>query len=45
LDYYIHPQAFLESKSVGKGTRIWAFAHVLPTIGNPARVVRRLEEE
>lgn len=26
----IHPQALCESESVGDGTRIWAFAHVLP---------------
>jgi UDP-2-acetamido-3-amino-2,3-dideoxy-glucuronate N-acetyltransferase len=26
----IHPQALCESRSVGYGTRIWAFAHVLP---------------
>ena len=27
---YIHPQALNESRNVGPGTRIWAFAHVLP---------------
>ncbi len=27
---YIHPNAIVESKNIGKGTRIWAFAHVLP---------------
>jgi len=27
---FIHPQALCESRSVGAGTRIWAFAHVLP---------------
>lgn len=26
----IHPQSLCESSSVGEGTRIWAFAHVLP---------------
>jgi len=26
---FIHPQAICESPSVGPGTRIWAFAHVL----------------
>lgn len=26
---YVHPQALNESKKVGKGTRIWAFAHVM----------------
>src|SRR6476469_11025366 len=27
---YIHPQAIVESSAVGAGTRVWAFAHVLP---------------
>ena len=27
---FIHPQALCESRKVGEGTRIWAFAHVLP---------------
>lgn len=27
---FTHPQALCESKQVGDGTRIWAFAHVLP---------------
>jgi acetyltransferase-like isoleucine patch superfamily enzyme len=26
----IHPNALVESNNVGAGTRIWAFAHVLP---------------
>jgi UDP-2-acetamido-3-amino-2,3-dideoxy-glucuronate N-acetyltransferase len=26
----IHPQALVESPRIGSGTRIWAFAHVLP---------------
>jgi UDP-2-acetamido-3-amino-2,3-dideoxy-glucuronate N-acetyltransferase len=26
---FIHPHALVESKDIGKGTRIWAFAHVL----------------
>src|SRR5690349_15212940 len=30
MDPFIHPQAICESKYVGAGTRIWAFAHVLP---------------
>lgn len=29
-DVFIHPQALCESANVGEGTRIWAFAHVLP---------------
>lgn len=27
---FIHPQALCESTTVGDGTRVWAFAHVLP---------------
>jgi len=27
---FVHPQGICESKNVGSGTRIWAFAHVLP---------------
>jgi acetyltransferase-like isoleucine patch superfamily enzyme len=30
LDYFVHPQALCETRRVGAGTRIWAFAHVLP---------------
>ncbi len=32
---FVHPQGICESKTVGAGTRVWAFAHVLPkaTIG------------
>jgi UDP-2-acetamido-3-amino-2,3-dideoxy-glucuronate N-acetyltransferase len=26
---FVHPQALCESKNVGSGTRIWAFAHVM----------------
>ena len=28
MDFYLHPQGICESKNVGKGTRIYAFAHV-----------------
>lgn len=28
--HYQHPQALVESPRIGRGTRIWAFAHVLP---------------
>jgi len=28
-NYYRHPQALVESSSIGDGTRIWAFAHVM----------------
>lgn len=27
---FIHPQALCESSAIGSGSRIWAFAHVLP---------------
>lgn len=27
---FVHPQGLCESESVGAGTRVWAFAHVLP---------------
>ncbi|MFT3714292.1 MAG: WxcM-like domain-containing protein [Archangium sp.] len=27
---FVHPQGLCESKTVGAGTRVWAFAHVLP---------------
>lgn len=27
---FVHPQGICESESVGAGTRVWAFAHVLP---------------
>jgi acetyltransferase-like isoleucine patch superfamily enzyme len=29
-DWFRHPQALVESERIGRGTRIWAFAHVLP---------------
>ena len=29
-EVFVHPQAICESSRVGAGTRIWAFAHVLP---------------
>ncbi|HQQ73995.1 MAG TPA: WxcM-like domain-containing protein [Pseudomonadales bacterium] len=30
MDYFVHAQGLCESGTVGKNTRIWAFAHVLP---------------
>ncbi|AEA46580.1 acyltransferase [Archaeoglobus veneficus] len=27
---FIHPNAIVESENIGEGTRIWAFAHILP---------------
>ena len=29
-EFYAHPQAIVESTRIGKSTRIWAFAHILP---------------
>lgn len=29
-DVFVHAQALCESDAIGEGTRIWAFAHVLP---------------
>ena len=29
-DHFVHPQALCESKNIGQGTRVWAFAHVMP---------------
>ena len=30
MSFFVHPNALCESLQVGAGTRIWAFAHVLP---------------
>lgn len=30
MSVFVHPQALCESATVGDGTRVWAFAHVLP---------------
>ncbi len=29
-DHFAHPAALVESTRVGRGTRVWAFAHILP---------------
>jgi acetyltransferase-like isoleucine patch superfamily enzyme len=29
-DYFRHPNAIVETERIGRGTRVWAFAHVLP---------------
>lgn len=29
-DYFVHDRALCESKKIGNGTRVWAFAHILP---------------
>ena len=30
MEHYQHPQALVETAEIGKNTRIWAFAHILP---------------
>jgi UDP-2-acetamido-3-amino-2,3-dideoxy-glucuronate N-acetyltransferase len=30
--FFAHPQALVETEEIGPGTRIWAFAHVLPGV-------------
>ncbi len=30
MDHFVHSHAICESTQIGKGSRIWAFAHVLP---------------
>lgn len=39
-DYFQHEKALCESTNIGDGTRIWAFAHVLPNavIGNDCNI-------
>ena len=39
---YVHPAGICESETVGCGTRVWAFAHVLPgaVIGEAAPRLR-----
>jgi UDP-2-acetamido-3-amino-2,3-dideoxy-glucuronate N-acetyltransferase len=39
-DFFRHPQALVESERVGRGTRVWAFAHILPgaTVGEDCNI-------
>lgn len=30
MSFYKHPNALVESTEIGEGTRVWAFAHVMP---------------
>lgn len=30
MEYFRHPNALVETNMVGKNTRVWAFAHILP---------------
>jgi acetyltransferase-like isoleucine patch superfamily enzyme/dTDP-4-dehydrorhamnose 3,5-epimerase-like enzyme len=40
VEPFIHPRALVETTRLGRGTRIWAFAHVLPgaTIGDDCNI-------
>src|SRR6267143_1909419 len=40
MSYFVHPKGFCESHSVGAGTEVWAFAHVLPgaVIGKDCKI-------
>ncbi|MBD8871244.1 WxcM-like domain-containing protein [Rhodanobacter sp. DHB23] len=40
MNYFLHPNGLCESLHVGEGTRIWAFAHILPgaKIGNDCNI-------
>jgi len=31
-DFFVHPQALVETESIGEGTRVWAFAHVMADV-------------
>jgi len=39
-DYFVHPNALCETTSIGAGSRVWAFAHILPgaTIGRDCNI-------
>ncbi len=38
--YFVHPQALVETDSIGEGTRVWAFAHVMQgaTVGQNCNI-------
>ena len=40
MKYFVHQNALCESHAIGDGTRVWAFAHILPraTIGKDCNV-------
>lgn len=31
-DFFVHPQAIVETADIGSGTRIWAFSHVMKNV-------------
>jgi UDP-3-O-[3-hydroxymyristoyl] glucosamine N-acyltransferase len=39
-DVHVHPQALVESAGIGAGSRVWAFAHILPgaVVGTDANI-------
>ncbi|MEE1948901.1 WxcM-like domain-containing protein [Pseudomonas alcaligenes] len=40
MNYFVHAHALCESTNIGAGTRVWAFAHILPgaRVGNECNV-------
>jgi UDP-2-acetamido-3-amino-2,3-dideoxy-glucuronate N-acetyltransferase len=38
--YFVHPRALVETETIGEGTRVWAFAHVMKgaTIGRNCNI-------
>jgi acetyltransferase-like isoleucine patch superfamily enzyme len=38
--YFVHPHALVETESIGEGTRVWAFAHVMKgaTVGKNCNI-------
>jgi acetyltransferase-like isoleucine patch superfamily enzyme len=32
MEYYVHPSAIVDTKKIGKNTRIWAFVHILSEV-------------
>lgn len=40
MNYFVHPNGLCDSTSIGNGTRIWAFTHILPgaTIGQDCNI-------
>ena len=30
MSHFVHPQGICETTEIGEGTRVWAFAHILP---------------
>lgn len=40
MSYFVHPNGLCESTNIGAGTRVWAFAHILPgaTVGQDCNI-------